>query len=292
MINLLDYINKSKLFQSIEIDDLVAVKYECFINDDRSDIWSHTNYFSFVENGKKRWKTANSDYLLNAGEILFVKKGAHTVYQYFDDPFYVVFIFVDDGFIKRTILKYQEESNLHISPKAATKDLMLVDKNELLKSYHSFINLLFTYDVKSSKSLLKLKIEELILSLLTQPGNYQLKSYFLSLNMNKNSLLEQTMENHFLQPLSIGEFARMCARSLSSFRRDFHKVFKTTPGKWLIRRRVEHSRLLLESTDKSINEIVDMCGFVNRSHFLKIFKQAYHISPSQYREILASKKIR
>ena len=285
MINLPDYINKSKLFQTIEVDNLVAVRYECFINEERSDIWSHTNYFAFVESGQKRWKSIRNDSKVNPGDILFVKKGSHTVYQYFNAPFYVVFIFVDDLFIKNTVLEYQEDGVMHISPNQSNDDLILLDQSELLKSFQSSFRLLFSENINSSKALLRLKVKELILSLLTQSGNDRLKSYFYSLNIDKNSLLEQTMNTHFHQSLSIAEFAMLCARSLSAFRRDFEHVFKTTPGKWLIERRIAYSRVLLESTDKPINEVADLCGFKNRSHFLKRFRDKYHVSPRKYREV-------
>lgn len=285
MINLVDYIYQSNLFQTIEIDDLLAVKYECFINDERSDIWSHTNYFAFVENGKKKWKTANNEVLAHPGDMLFVRKGTQTVYQYFDEPFYVVFIFIDDQYIKNTVLEFKSEASLQVVREDHKEDLILLERNDLIDSYRTSFNSLFAKDVKLTSPLLKLKIKELILSLLTQTGNEQFKSFVLSLSADKYVLLEQTMNANFHRPLSIQDFARLCTRSLSAFRRDFEHVFKTTPGKWLIERRIAYSRILLESTDKPINEVADLCGFKNRSHFLKRFRDQYHVSPRKYREV-------
>ncbi len=285
MINLLNYIQESKLFQTIEIDDLLLVKYECFIDERRSEIWSHNNYFAFVLGGKKKWKTLNDAYLVESEDILFVKKGAHTVYQYFEDPFYVIFIFVDDRFIKNTLFQYGHELKNNSPIKGIRKDLFLVEKNKLLEHILPSLAALFSNEVKSSKELLKLKIEELILALLSQPGNDALKSYFFELTFDKNTQLEQIMKANFNQPLSIREYAQLCARSLSTFRRDFQMVFQTSPAMWLIKKRLEFGKLLLETTDKSINEIVDMTGFKNRSHFLRTFKQTYDIPPSKYRKI-------
>ena len=44
-----------------------------------------------------------------------------------------------------------------------------------------------------------------------------------------------------------------------------------------------HSRLLLISTSKSISEIGNECTFPNTSHFIKLFKKEYSVTPATYR---------
>ncbi len=55
------------------------------------------------------------------------------------------------------------------------------------------------------------------------------------------------------------------------------------PHKWYIRQRLMHSRLLLISTSKSISEIGNACTFPNTSHFIKLFKKEYQMTPAAYR---------
>ncbi len=55
------------------------------------------------------------------------------------------------------------------------------------------------------------------------------------------------------------------------------------PHKWFIRQRLMHSRLLLISTSKSISEIGNECTFPNTSHFIKLFKKEYQMTPATYR---------
>ena len=52
---------------------------------------------------------------------------------------------------------------------------------------------------------------------------------------------------------------------------------------WYIRQRLMHSRLLLISTSKSISEIGNDCTFPNTSHFIKLFKKEYQMTPATYR---------
>lgn len=43
------------------------------------------------------------------------------------------------------------------------------------------------------------------------------------------------------------------------------------------------ARLLLISTSKSISEIGNACTFPNTSHFIKLFKKEYQMTPAAYR---------
>jgi AraC-like DNA-binding protein len=46
----------------------------------------------------------------------------------------------------------------------------------------------------------------------------------------------EIMEVNFRFNLSLDEYARLCHRSLSSFKRHFQTAFHETPGKWLLRK--------------------------------------------------------
>jgi AraC-like DNA-binding protein len=83
--------------------------------------------------------------------------------------------------------------------------------------------------------------------------------------------------------MSLEEYARLCGRSLSTFKNDFSDLFKTSPGKWLIEKRLEYGKFLLETTDKSISEIAFESGFKNQSHFTRSFKESYDNSPLKFR---------
>ena len=94
---------------------------------------------------------------------------------------------------------------------------------------------------------------------------------------------EQTIQNYIFSDISVDELASKCNRSLTSFKKEFRKHFYEPPHKWFIRQRLMHSRLLLISTNKSISEIGNECTFPNTSHFIKLFKKEYGMTPSHYR---------
>ena len=95
--------------------------------------------------------------------------------------------------------------------------------------------------------------------------------------------MDDVMLNNFHHDLQLEEFAKLCGRSLSAFKRDFKTVYRQTPGKWLMIKRLEYARKLLITTDLNISEIGFDSGFRNSSHFNKLFKEKYNVTPKQYR---------
>lgn len=289
--NLQDFITQSKLFKTFSVDDLLFVEYKCLVKEKQSDIWTHHNYFAYVLGGQKKWKTQKKDYLVSSGEALFVKRGANAVYQYFDEPFFVLFIFMPDQFIQQTLAKYPELVKEVINSRSTDNAIIPLTINEVLEA---FFQSLFSYFLQAKpphQTLLKLKLEELVLNVLSQAGNETLRQCFLNMGKSPKVDLEEVMKIHYMYPLTIKDYARLCARSLSTFRRDFKAVFQMTPAKWLTQKRLEYSVFLLKTTDKNINEIIDESGFKNRSHFMKLFKQRYNLPPKQFRQQVAKKAL-
>lgn len=91
--------------------------------------------------------------------------------------------------------------------------------------------------------------------------------------------LEEIMEENFLQNLKLEAFARLCARSLSSFKRDFQKQFYTTPGRWLKQRRLHHAMQLLQKSH-TVVEAAYESGFENVSHFSRSFRNQFGMPPA------------
>jgi transcriptional regulator GlxA family with amidase domain len=135
-----------------------------------------------------------------------------------------------------------------------------------------------------SENLLELKFKELLFNIFSNPANKGLVAYANSLcDSHKPSLLE-IMEANYTFNLSIAQFARLAQRSLAAFKREFAGYYQTTPGKWLLQKRLEYAEHLLETSNKNINEITDECGFENATHFSRVFKEKFGLSPLLYRK--------
>ncbi len=137
----------------------------------------------------------------------------------------------------------------------------------------------FANDEQPPEALLKLKLKELLISILLSPANPKLSAYFRSLAMCDAPPLPAIMARIFGHSLPLDAFAKMCHRSLSSFKREFRRCYGTTPGKWLIGRRLECAAQMLRTTSMSMTEIALECGFEEPSHLQPhLF---FHRSPSR-----------
>ena len=281
MVNMLDFIRKTDLYKKFQVDDLLFVEFKCPYDDSATGIWWHNNFFAFIFSGESLVKTPQAELMLKSGDCVFAKKGSVLSLSQTQEDFCELLIFVPDDFIKSVIHKHK----IFLSKDSATNKsgtvIPLTNDDVLLIYFQSLLSY-FSMPDPPSATLLKLKFEELIVHLVSSHQHEALKCYFNELCANARPSIKEIMEANFFSNLSLNEFARLCARSLSGFKREFMELFHTTPGKWLLEKRLEYSKYLLETSDLTVDEVCVESGFENRSHFIRVFKNKYGITPGRF----------
>ena len=84
--------------------------------------------------------------------------------------------------------------------------------------------------------------------------------------------------------LTVDDVAQQLGYSRSHTSKLFHEELGFTPGEFIIRTKLEESKILLAHSDKSLSEIASLLTFANQSHFQRSFKKHYNITPLQYRK--------
>jgi len=284
MLNVYDFMKELPSGKRLMVNDLLFAEYKCPLSETRYDMWTHHNYFVYVIKGRKKWFAGDHGILAEEGDCIFIRKGAHSIYQYFDDEFCSLFMFVPDDFIRDTLLENQVKvPGRDIA--AEPPPILRVQTDELMTSYFFTLLTFISHSGSSNKKLAELKFRELILLVSSVSGNSELLGYFQKLCHTSRPTLASVMESSFTYPMELSEYARLCGRSLSTFRRDFKEVYGTTPGRWLITKRLEHGRFLLEHSDKPVSEVILDCGFKNFSHFSRAFRQKFGTTPVQTKKL-------
>lgn len=284
MVNLHALVKGSNMFPKMEVSELLFVEYSCMQEATKFGIWSDSNYFAFVCSGKKIWRTIYNSYEPDAGDIIFVKKGANLTHQFFDEQFCAIFMFIPDDFIREFLGRNPHLLNVSQKDLYGQDAVLTVERDELLQSYYHSIQSYFSLKEKPNEQLLKLKFDELLLSIFYNDKHRQLTDYFISLCQSREYQLSRVMEENFAYNLQLEDYARLCHMSLSAFKKAFRQQYNTTPGNWLRERKLQLATQKLIATSLHVSQVSFDCGFEDTSHFIRVFKQKYQLTPFRYRQ--------
>ncbi|WP_040495333.1 helix-turn-helix domain-containing protein [Fulvivirga imtechensis] len=284
MENLYEISRERKQYRQLECEGALLVEFRCLDNSSLiHDVWSHHAHIVYITSGNKQWINTDGDITVNKGEAIFCKKGGYHVRSFYEEEFCALLFFFPEEFIRDTVLEYQEHLKMFNSSLLDFQMLkMNIDDN--LKTFFdsSMMNLLQLKD--PSNLLLKLKFKELILQILTSSANPKLAAYFMSTLKEDKVNLRKVMQDNLMANLTLEEYARLCSRSLSSFKRDFQEIFGMAPGRWLRENRLKMAKMRLLSTDENINDIAFHTGFETTSHFIRCFRKQFGLPPLQFRQ--------
>ncbi len=97
------------------------------------------------------------------------------------------------------------------------------------------------------------------------------------------SATRQWMSEHLDQPVDLRRLAAHARMSVRTFTRRFREETGLSPGRWLLRERVERARHLLESTDLSVERIARDAGFGTTAGLRQHLNAAVGVAPLAYR---------
>ncbi len=265
-------------------EDYLIVEFKCPIEEENFKSWSECHYITYVLSGRKKWLTPEQEWTLTAGQSVFVHKGAYLNQQFFEEDFCVLMFFMTDRFIRNFACSDLDPSvSSGLTSDTEPGLIEWIDVTETLSNlYHSFFGYL-KQESAPPKKLIELKFREMLLNIVTNPRNSGAYSAILEIARNDGTSMERVMEDNFFYNLSLDEYARLCGRSLSTFKRDFKKIFKNTPGRWLTQRRLQYARQLLMGSELNVTEVCYDTGFENPSHFIRAFKNTFGSTPMEYR---------
>jgi AraC-like DNA-binding protein len=94
---------------------------------------------------------------------------------------------------------------------------------------------------------------------------------------------EELIESNLSSRLSLLDFAASAGMSVRHFCRAFRASKGISPHQYVIRRRIERARSLIEASDMPYAEVAEMAGFADQSQMAKTFRRVLGITPSHFR---------
>ena len=68
------------------------------------------------------------------------------------------------------------------------------------------------------------------------------------------------------------------------FSREFKKNLGLSVPQYVMELRLQQAEELLQSTQYSVKEIAEMCGFRNTAYFIRCFSEMFGVTPSIFRK--------
>jgi AraC-like DNA-binding protein len=223
--------------------------------------------------GNKEYKTKPGDYGIGRRNHL-----AKYTKQPNNGEFKKIYILFEQDFLKQFNSTYK----FNTGSKKPIGGIVVLEKDPLVKNFVESLVPYFNEKGLIDERFLDVKRTELLLVLLKK--NPDLANILFDFSDPAKIDLEKFMNRNYRFNVSIERFAYLTGRSLSAFKRDFEKTFGTTPRHWLVQKRLEEARYLIENKNKKPSDIYVDLGFEDLSHFSFAFKKLFGVSPNQIKK--------
>lgn len=244
----------------------------------------------YVLSGSKLIYEGDSTHTVKTGELFYLSPGAH----YMDDipedkkPFTQLVFYYTPEILSRYIVNMSFNFGLGTDGYVHCDDCdkrekIVFDSWELARHFFSSLDgYISSGSMVHNRTLQSVKMLELICLVFSHEDCCLRYKFLGNTDSNKESF-EQIINRNIFNDVTIEALARQCNRSLTSFKQEFRKYYSDPPHRWFTKQRLAHSRIMLISGSKSISEIGNECKFPNTSHYIKLFKKEYGMTPAVYR---------
>ncbi|MEL6672067.1 MAG: AraC family transcriptional regulator [Bacteroidota bacterium] len=189
----------------------------------------------------------------------------------------VIFFYPD---ILHEIYKHQPPAFLEQTKALPPKKMV---GNELVEKFIHSLMIYFDNPELMDEELALLKIKELILILLKSSQYQHVRQFMAHLFTPEKLYFTSVIEKNLFSNLSLEELAFICNKSLSSFKREFKRIYQQSPARYIKQRRLEQAARLLRTSGEAIAGIAYSVGFQDVTTFSASFREHFGDSPSAYR---------
>jgi AraC-like DNA-binding protein len=245
----------------------------------------HMNAVSLVISGEKRMHFADKTVAVKDDEFHFLSSGNCVVSMDLSNKliFRSILIFFDDKTLTDFYLKYSSRiATVKRKTSPGTEPYIFFQKDPFVINYIASLELLFKSHREISTEMKLLKFEELMLHLLEKHPAQLLSFQYVKAKKSQDFKIRKTVETNLTNSITIEELAFLCDISASTFKRHFVRIYGSPPSKWLLKKRMEIAKELLQHHHQKPSEVYHKVGYENHSSFTESFKQSFGITPKEF----------
>lgn len=252
------------MFEHIENLKVLNILQACSV---RHGVFLNRPSHAFIlkRSGQSRYRFHDSSILLCAGEVLFIPKGeTYTVDK------------VNSGESRYVLINFQ-----------ADLDTLRPEKFGLSgQADTEYFATRLCGCMTTDSTADRYRATALLYGLLAQVCDGSRTPYNHSDALRKLEPAVQHLRQHLFDPdLLIGQLHTLCGLSDPWFRRLFQARFGTSPKQYVLTRRLEHAKAVLEHGEyNTVAEVAALAGFSDPLYFTKAFHRRYGFPPSACRD--------
>lgn len=239
-------------------------------------VFDHHMLVWFIS-GETKIIQADQNYLFKTGDIFLIPR----------NQLATIINYPKDGEPHKSVVMHlsidrlrEFYANLNIKPKvSATQKIQSFDKHPLLESCLASLIPYFDVQEKFPENIASLKITEAISILRTIDKS--IDNILANFEEPHKIDLSNFMEKNFMFNMPLEKFGYLTGRSLTTFKRDFHNIYNTTPQRWLTQKRLKLAHYELVEKNRKPVEVYLETGFENLSHFSYAFKKQFGLTPTE-----------
>ncbi|NAS32559.1 helix-turn-helix domain-containing protein [Flavobacteriaceae bacterium R38] len=234
--------------------------------------------FSLLVEGIKEIHTSSANDKIYPFNFLVVKRGNCLMTEKLSNnsTYRSKLVLFSKDFLQEFIRKYQITISKNESSSSSLYQILAFD--DYIRLYVQSIS-----SIEISPRMQRAKVEELLIYCYEKFGS-QLFSFLTTELTYPN--LQQVVEEHVNENLSVEELAFLCNMSISTFKRAFYQTYDATPSKWIKNKRLELSKNDLQDVKLRASDIYLKYGFGSLSRYISAFKETYGITPKQFQQSL------
>ncbi len=242
----------------------------------KSDIMFEHHMLIWFISGETKIVQADATYFFRKGDIFLIPR----------NQLATIINYPKDGQPHKTVVMHLSTerlryfyAGLEVKPKATESQKIYTFSNHpLLESCLSSVIPYFEME-DLPEDIASLKITEAITILRTI--NREIDNVLANFEEPGKIDLADYMEKNFMFNLPLEKFGYLTGRSLTTFKRDFSRVFNNTPQRWLTQKHLEMAHYQLVEKKKKPIDVCYETGFENLSHFSFAFKKQFGYAPTE-----------
>lgn len=111
------------------------------------------------------------------------------------------------------------------------------------------------------------------------------RAKFSPLDMESLYKAKEIIDENITSPPSISQLSRMVYLNEFKLKKGFKELFGNSIRSYVIDKRMEKARIILEEEKVTINEVAILVGYSDASHFAPKFKKKYGVNPNEFIKI-------